>query len=494
MADIDTQAEEDAEGKGGISLEVVKSYVAFAKRAWATHKLMIGLIIVVGLALTGVTLRFFPRTFRCTTALMTVANPVLDGERYPNAFAGVNNLIMRRENLEQIVRETDLVRKNRERRPTVLRLKDRVVELLTGKLKDEYMVAVMVATLETRLGIETKADSLVLSVDWSDGPTAADLVEAATQSFLKVRHSQEISAFSDKMAILDQHATRLREEIAEVAKQVEPAIDPKALMPAKGPVANNPLGKLPALRALPRAKPSLAAASPETKAKLVELKQKLQTVEGERNSRMANERAKLEELKLKFTASHPQVVLQEERVALASQVPSELALLRSEVTDLEGQLRQRDALAATERGGVVGAARASGQAEEALDAEPLPPEIMRLLSNEQADPAKTAQLSGAVTRYGHLRDDMRGVKLALDVAQAAFNHRYQVLVPVEVPTKPAKPNLIVIVAAGIVLSLLFAFALPVLMELRRGVIVEYWQVHQFELPVLGELRLPAPRE
>jgi hypothetical protein len=31
---------------------------------------------------------------------------------------------------------------------------------------------------------------------------------------------------------------------------------------------------------------------------------------------------------------------------------------------------------------------------------------------------------------------------------------------------------------------------PIIGELRGGMVVEYWQVRDFQLPVLGELRLP----
>jgi len=85
---------------------------------------------------------------------------------------------------------------------------------------------------------------------------------------------------------------------------------------------------------------------------------------------------------------------------------------------------------------------------------------------------------------------VRAGKISLDTAQAAFNHRYQVIVPVDVPNKPIKPKGIVILGAGIFVSLLIALLIPILLQLRNGVIVELWQVHAFQLPVLGELRLP----
>jgi hypothetical protein len=89
---------------------------------------------------------------------------------------------------------------------------------------------------------------------------------------------------------------------------------------------------------------------------------------------------------------------------------------------------------------------------------------------------------------------VRGAKLALDTAQAAFNHRYQVVIPVEVPNNPSKPKVGVIVGVGLFMSLLLAFLLPVVIELRRDVVVETWQVHQLQLPVLAELHLPQRPE
>ena len=80
--------------------------------------------------------------------------------------------------------------------------------------------------------------------------------------------------------------------------------------------------------------------------------------------------------------------------------------------------------------------------------------------------------------------------MELDTAQVAFEHRYQIIVPAEVPNTPIKPKPLVILGAGVGISLLLALLLPILAELRRGVIVERWQVTQMQLPVLAELRLP----
>jgi hypothetical protein len=223
---------------------------------------------------------------------------------------------------------------------------------------------------------------------------------------------------------------------------------------------------------------------PELRERLAALKAKLGAAESERSGRMAVEQSKLDELKLKLTPSHPQVMTQEERLAMASQVPSELAMMRSEAADLESQLRQREAMVKT------GSAVPTSVTVTGTDSAPLSAGVAMVLSSDEGDPALKAQLSGAVVRYGSLRDDVRAAKLALDTAQAAFNHRYQVMIPVEVPGKPTKPNLLTVILAGLVLSLLVAFIIPIVTELRRGVMTEYWQVDAFKLPVLAELHLP----
>jgi len=168
-----------------------------------------------------------------------------------------------------------------------------------------------------------------------------------------------------------------------------------------------------------------------------------------------------------------------------SQVSSELSQMRSEVADLESQIRQREAMSRSGKSTTERIAAGDGAAEL------LPADVLGLLDDKDADPALAAQMSGAVVRYGSLRDDVRGAKLALDTAQAAFNHRYQVVIPVDEPTKPVKPKVSMIFGGGLVLSIIVSLLIPILLELRRDVLVERWQVQHFQLPVLAELRLPS---
>lgn len=487
--------EEESGGGGGFNADVLKSYLEFFRRATRPRKNVTRLIVVVGLILTGLLVKFVPRTYTCTTVLMTVENAVLDEGSGSRPLAGAAGLIMRHENLENLIKVTDLRKKYGERRPPLMKLKDRIIESLGGKMDTKTLTAVLVGTLETKVEVTVEKDNLEIKVNWSDKVTAAELAEAIKQGFLKMRHTAEISAFQEKMAILDNHASTLRQEVDDLAAQLKTSLAAKAAEVAKTGVTPGGVKVKTAeptaavLRTVRSRRPAADAELPELRAALESSKRKLAAAEDDRRSRMSAERAKLDEMKLRFTPMHPQVITQEERVGIASQVSSDLALLRAEVADAEAQLRQRDAMAATSAG--AGGVSIRTTAATSAAAEPLPADIMELLDREDTEPALAAQMSGAVIRFARLRDDVRGAKLALDTAQAAFNHRYQVVIPVEEPNKPSKPNLVVIAIAGLVLSLLLGFVVPILLELRSGVIVENWQVQHLQLPVLAELRLPA---
>jgi len=490
------ETEEVGEESSGPSFnpEILRSYLTFAKNAIRAHRVLIGIIVVVGVVLTGLVVKYIPRTYSCTTVLMTVENQVLDGASGGRPLVGAEGLMMRRENLEELIKETDLVHKYYPRRPPLLRAKDRAMQSLFGPLSDKVVTAILVGTLESRLMVAAKNDTLEIRVDWNDPATTAELARAAQDGFLKIRHRAEISAFQEKMGILDTHAAKMREEIDALAEQMKAALEAKAAdltksnKPASG-ATKSAAAATPVFAPRPRAAVT-DEQLPELREKLAAQKAKLLAMENDRSQRISAERSKLDELKLHLTPNHPQVITQQERLQAAQDVSSDLALLRSEVADMEVQIRQRDAMAKT---GPLGPTRSLGggaSAAAGASAEMLPADIIRLLESTDVDPALSAQMSGAVVRYASLRDEVRGAKLALDTAQAAFNHRYQVVIPVEEPTKPLKPALPVVAIAGLALSLLIAFALPVLLELKRGVLVERWQLEHLQFPVLADLRLP----
>jgi len=480
---------DDAGGGGKLDL---RSYLTFASRAIRKRWIRSAVVAVVGLTLTIAALLYLPKSYSCSTVLMTLGSPVLDSRDGTNALAGAVDLIQRHENLEMLIRETGLVQKSEARRPPLLRLKDRMFRAAFGTPSDKVMIASLLGTLQTRIIVTPEKGDLTIKAEWSDAHTAAELAEAARESFLKARHQAEMSAFEDKIAILEGHATKLRDEIGRLAQQLKAARDEKlAELRTMRSQANK--AKADATAALPRFSRQVpTAGEPDTRAlelkgQLESLRAKLTSIEAEREQRLREEQAKADELKLKLTPSHPQVVAQEEKIAMIAQVPSNLALLRAEVKDMEAELRQRQAL-----GQGLGSVRQGG-ALPALGAgaDQLPEEVTELLQrDDNLDPALTAQLSGTVMKYSNLRNDLLTTHIELDTEEAAFRHRYQIIIPAEAPNKPDKPKPAVILGGGIILTLLISLLLPILAELRRGVMTERWQVQQLQLPIIAELRLP----
>jgi len=481
----DNDDEDEQGGGGAFQPEVIKSYLAFAGTAIRRRWWLSIVVFVAGLGLTFLAMLYLPRKFTCTTVLMGQGSQVLEGNDRANPFAAAAQLVMSHENLERLVHQTDLIRKFEQRRPPLLALKDRIVARIFGEMDQDVKLAVQVGTLESALYVADEGGTLSVSVTWTDGVTAKELAEAARDSYIKTRHDAEMSAFKEKMTILEGHATRLRQEIDTLAAQIETLqkqkrekADAEDKTAAKGSVRSAPRR---VFAGLPADVPA-GASIEELKKKLDEKKKKLDDLDGERERKIREERAKVAELKLRLTPSHPEVVMAEQRVSLLAQPSSDVLLLRSEVQGLEDDIAQRNAMSSKPRtsggGGGVGG-------------DTLPPSVVGLLQQDDAvDPAVTAQLAGAVGRYGSLRDELRSARIQLDTAQAAFNQRYRVMIPAVVPTSPKSPKMRMILLAGIAVSLLLSLILPILLELRTGIMVERWQVHMVQLPVLAELRLP----
>ncbi len=486
------EVEQSEEGGGsGFRLDMLPGYVNFVKRAIRAWWILSAAVVVLGLTLAIVTAIYWPRTFSCTTVLMPVGNSLLDGKGTPPLLVGAEEIILRHENLEGIIRDVGLVQKSIARRPPILRLKSQLIHSLTGyEMTEKQQIAALVGTLEARIEVTIEKSDLTIKASWPDAQSAAELAEAARESFIRARHTAEMSAFEDKMAIYEQHASKIRNDIGTFAEQVAQSRDDRAKQAqgqrAARDRATDPgaAAAKPALRTVlvPRTAPIADTQLPALKEQLDSLKHKASELEADRDRRLREAQAKFEDLKVHLTPSHPDVVAQGERIARLSAVPSELASLRSEIKDVEQTIQQREGFARVGGGSLmaVGAGR---------PADALPTEITALLSTDDGDPALVAQLQGAISTYSDLRKELVDTRVELDTAQAAFNHRYQVIIPAEAPPKPDKPKPALIVIIGFVLSLLIGLILPLALELKKGVISERWQV-EHQLPVLAELHLP----
>jgi uncharacterized protein involved in exopolysaccharide biosynthesis len=499
----DDEEETVEEQHGHSQADLIRSYLAFGLRAIRHRQVLASLVFVVAAALTVLLVTIWPRTYHCEMRLMSQhAEALLRGERV-EAFKGASDTIHRRENLETVVRQTELVKNWPLTRPPALKFKDRVMEALRGPTSDADMESMLVATLDLKLSVSTNENTMTIGVDWPDAQMAGKLVEATHQTFLQVRHGADVSTIAEYISILEGHAGELRQEIDTLAEQVQKltgdrgkpgdrtpqpaASDTRTPTAAPRPVAIRP--RLMPDEDLPRLKTQL------------EMEQNLlKSSQEARRSKLIELETRLTEARARYTPAHPIVVDLEKQRADTAQDTPEITARKATIAELEAQIKERTAnYEAGKRtegtragGGPAPTPGATPSPAEPTAAGPLPTDVMQLVQNsaDSVDPAIAAQFRYVVSKYTTVRDQISTARIDLDTAQAAFRHRYKVLTPAEIPNRPIKPKVPVMVAGGLIGGLFLALLLPIALELRRGRIVERWQVAQIHLPVLAELRFP----
>jgi uncharacterized protein involved in exopolysaccharide biosynthesis len=509
---------EDVEQSPIDQMDLVKSYLAFAWRAIRHRKAMMGIVAASIFVIALVAQALLPRVYNCQSTIMVQASGNLNPIDERGAFRGAGDIIRRRENVLKIIRATDLVRRSAEDRSKIQRLKD-LVRGGSEPGKPEDLEQGLMYVVQSSLWVKQEGDTLIFGVDWSNPEIAANLVSEAQKVFLDARHVVEISTIQERMAIMDGHAIKVRKEIDAIADQIKGIKGDKvaaaraARAPAAAPSAS--ASAVAAVAPAPRpARIKVVTSVPTTekeadvtarKEQLVTLKEELEQkkrvlkeLKDQRSQELVRAQAQMQELLTKYTPAHPEVVrLQRTIDTLQDSTPrsapieAEIATLTAKIKDLERPVESAPTtvVARVRDGG-------GGKTSSASKAEALPAEILQLLDNEaESDPAITVQLQGAISKYATLRDSIRTAQVELDTAQAAFNHRYKIIAPAEPPIKPIKPNVLGIVAGGFFGGIVVALLLALLLELRKGKIVERWQVYQMKLPILAELRLPSgPRD
>jgi uncharacterized protein involved in exopolysaccharide biosynthesis len=495
---------DDGEGGGGLNTELIFSYLAFVKRAIVRRKYLVLGVFAAVMVLALLCVRYWPRTYYCESRLMATGKGLSQRteERGGDALKGATEFVVRHENLEAIIKQTDLVRLYQERRQPIIKLKDAILEKFRGPIGEKALYGGLVWTLEEKLKATTEGSSLTISVEWPDAQSSALIVDAAQNNFFEVRHVAEISTISEYISILEGHASRLRGEVDALAQQIRQLKENKRneslarLKGALGPKATPAEVNAAATRGIvvpARPRSSLVPDEETVRLKvMLEAKQRaIADLEDSRQRRLVDLQSKLADMQTKYTAQHPLVIDAKQGIASLSQETSQVSALRGEVRSIEADIRRRTGSAESPSGGTV-VIRAPGEAA-APTAAPLPADITNLLQDikeEDLDPAVTAQFRYAVENYSSIRGQISSARVDLDTSQAAFKYRYKVVVPPEAPDKAIKPKIPLILGGGFFLALVLSLISAIAAELKDGRIVESWQVQQIALPLLAELSFP----
>jgi uncharacterized protein involved in exopolysaccharide biosynthesis len=477
----------DAEGAEGVDYARAAAIARFVLRAPRRRPLLATLVLALSLLATAAVAVCAPRVYVASTRILVQRNvviPLLGNPRRPLPAdwdvptKGTSETILRRDNLVAIIHETNLEERWSVGRSPISQLIDGASRLVFGPMSDEDRLLALIGALEKRITVTTDETTIRIEVSWYDAAIAHQLVSCAERNFFKERGATETSAITETIAILEDEAGRQREAIdasLAAAQKMQPP-------PTAAPLAPTPTRPFGAPRR-PGAERGWRAPDEGGATIAVDLAQKrsaIQAIEDPWQRRVVDLRGQLATLRLTYASAHPSVIALEERIRQASVEPPELTALKREEAGLLSQIRQF-----SPGDGKLGEAQGPLLGPVAAAAEPAPPrdDSPELVSVR-------ARLLAAVQKYEDLRDRIDSARLEINTARAAFKYRYAIVAPSEIPKKPVKPSVPLIVLGGLLLGILLSFIVAAAKDFRSDRFLEVWQIQRLPIPMLAEVKTP----
>lgn len=464
------------------------------RRHWALA--LVVFAVVVAAALAG--LEVLPRTYKVEVRILTARNQVMPALGNPGRAVpreadaptqAASELILRRDNLVALVKQTSLVDQWEQGRAPALKVKDAVQAFFKGQPREEDKLEALVGLLEKRLKVTTSEGTVSIQLTWPDAQMAYQLVDAAQQNFIETRHALEVSTITEAISILEWHATKMREYLQTTLDELrharEAARDAPAVLVRGAPAA-------PVVRRV-EARPRPADQElQQARAMLAAKRKALGDVEGYRHKRLVELQALLAEQTATYAAAHPLVVATQDSIAALSRDSPQIEALRRETLELEREVAAREAQEPRETvAAVVEAPRPEPMFEVRRELAGAPREPPGPREEDTSVEYLKGQLELTSAKYQDLQGRIEGARIELDTARAAFKYRYSVTKPAQVPKEPESPKPAMVVVGGLFAALVLALFAAVAADLRRGRVVEAWQVERgLGLRVLAEVRRP----
>lgn len=455
--------------------------LGFVRRAILRHWFLGLSIIAVMSGLGSVAAKLMPRKYHVETRMLTYRNLIISSLVNPGRSIPMEadqptraawEMVLSRGNLKSVVKNAKLIEYWDLMRSPLSRAKEQYLKKAPPPMTDEEKEEALIAMLETSLNVMAEGGSgtVTIGVDWSDPQLAFNIVEAASQNFLDMRHDSEMSAISESVNILQgqvaNEAANIKQAIADLERAVKQADARRKKKEADPKQAS-------ARQALLQTDHALAQLKFLVQAK----RRAIRDVEEFRGRRLTELRAQLAEQRVVFSPQHPVIVDLEQRVAAMQQDTPQLTALRSEEQSLiQEYLRMggTDVESATE-GSSLGA---GGPLAGALLGTPDDPEVA----------VATDRMRMVVMRHQEKLRRLDQAQTELEISKASMKHRYSVLLPALFPEKPSKPNPKLIAIAGVVGGVALAVFAAVALDILRRRVLEKWQVERLlKLPVLAEL-------
>jgi uncharacterized protein involved in exopolysaccharide biosynthesis len=453
----------------GFPLRAVRRHVRVA--AWVAA----GVFVAVAALVT-----VMPRTYQVETRILAMKNvimPLLNNPRRavptesdaPTRLA--SETVLERDNLLQIIRIANLVGHWKEIRSPIGRAKERVMEMLHRPLSDTEKTEMLVETLRQRMWVYTSdgpEGAVAIGVAWPEPRTALAIVQAAEENFLEQRHTTEVARIGESITIIQRYVAGARATIDSTLA---------VLSSAAG------TGGAGAAPVLPRA--GVVEQSKEVaglQASLATRRAAIADLESARKQRILTVQTQLADMRKNYGPAHPEVQAAEQLLATLIPDSPQLSALRAEERQMVDRLT---ALGAPDTPPATPSTSEAAIARAALE------RLARQRADTLGDPRATyaqSQLKMVVGTYEDLLDRLQSANIELETARAAFKYRYNVVLPAQLPKKPVKPKVPLLIVGGMIFAVMCGVFAAVVLDVASGRVLEAWQVEQqLGLPVLGEV-------
>jgi uncharacterized protein involved in exopolysaccharide biosynthesis len=492
--------------------EKARNYASFVRGSVRRHRFLVFAVFVSIMGATVGSFFVLPKTYHVETKALAQPNSALtvrgDGPGADSLTRVAADTVLRQDNLLALIQQTDLLRYTAEHRAPAQRAKDAVVKVLHARDDSEAdRLDALVKLLAEKLAVWTSdsgstagGSTVTIAIDWQDAPMACRLVDAAQRAFLDTRYAREVTALAESIEILGRHTVSLQADIEDAVggiQRMRAARDGASTEVVPPPSPSSRPRMLPVSRPAPR-RPSVP--DPELQQLQTELQAKqraIDEIEGLRHRQLADIQTRLAEARTTYTENHPVISDLKQSIAALSVEPAQIATLRQDAAALKAAYDSRSAgendLQAPS---IVWTTAPAGSASGASATPPqLPGDVLRLALDlrEDRDPGMVyarGQLRDAMDKYAALRAQIQTAQIDLETAQAAFKYRYTVVTPAHLPKTPTVPNVPLVTLAALVAAILSALLAAVLADLRKGRLLERWQIEKLlGRPILGDIAL-----
>ncbi len=400
--------------------------------------------------------------------LSNPGRPQLAGEDNP-ATSTVSDMVLRRDNLLSVIRQTNLLQNWRASRPPLYQLKDWLV--FQHRLSDQELTEVLAGTLEKRITVTAQPGGVVtFTVLWPEPAMAEKITQTVMNNFIENRNVTEMAQLGETISLLEERLHEADKEMDETLTSARTASRPTRTGSGSTAAAG------------PRLIETVELARLHAE---INLKRRaLEDLITIRERQVADLQAQLAQQRAVYSENYPAVANLRRQIDAMSADSPQIIDVRKQLAELEARYETRGGAAATLEGLPITRPSAGGAAATST--------LLQMLGTVSRDPAEEyarGRLTSAIARYYSIADRLESAHIEREAARANIKFRYTVIKP---PLPPrgsmTGPYRIVLLALGVLAAPLLGMAAAVALELRRGRLSESWQLQRsLGLPVLAVL-------